>query len=179
MPDQPAMQCDELVTVLKSTMEAALGPNSGVECKHIVIKSMVLTQPINTLPGGLLKNTFGGNVYNDSNSLTKQVMFSGNDFGATPDAHTYLDVGGMLYDAVLGTRGKAVTDAVADEFGNWEKDKWVTKDDAKTPVWVASSKKGTGFFVIKQPGLKAAANSNGFSTAYRLTKDVSKYLDAV
>jgi hypothetical protein len=179
MPNQPAMQCDELVTVLKYVMEAALGPGSGVDCKHVVIKSMVLTKPINTLPGGLLKNTFGGNVYEDGASTpNKQVLFTGNDVGATPDAHTYLEVGGMKYDAVLGTQGDAVTDAVAEEFGNWDKEGYESKKYPGTAVWVAESK-SSGNWVVKESdpkgALKAASNKNGFSTAYRLTAKLSDY----
>jgi hypothetical protein len=174
MPDQPAAQCDELVTVLKYVMEGALGSSSGVACKHIVIPGMVLTVPINTLPGGLLKNTFGGNVYDDSTpgTLTKQVLFTGNDFGDAPNAHTYLDVGGVLYDAVLGTKGKAVTDAVAEEFGVWDKTGYESVAYPGTDIYVAKSK-STGNYIVKESddrgALKAAANRAGFSTAYRLT----------
>lgn len=178
MPDQPAMQCDELVTVLKYVMEAALGPESGVDCKHIVIPGMVLTVPINTLPGGLLKNTFGGNVYNDAGQLTKQVLFTGNDFGGAPNAHTYLEVGGVNYDAVLGTKGKEVTEAVAEEFGPWDKTGYESKAKPGTDIWVAKSKT-TAHWVVKESddslALKAAANTNGFSTAYRLTSKLGDY----
>jgi hypothetical protein len=174
MPDQPAAQCDELVTVLKYVMEGALGSSSGVACKHIVIPGMVLTVPINTLPGGLLKNTFGGNVYDDSTpgKLTKQVLFTGNDFGEDPNAHTYLDVGGVLYDAVLGTKGDAVTGAVAEEFGVWDKTGYESVAYPGTAIYVAKSK-SSGNYIVKETddrgALKAAANRAGFSTAYRLT----------
>jgi hypothetical protein len=178
MPDQPAAQCDELVTVLKYVMEGALGSSSGVACKHIVIPGMVLTVPIDTLPGGLLKNTFGGNVYNDSGTLTKQVLFTGNDFGEDPNAHTYLDVGGVLYDAVLGTKGEAVTDAVAEEFGVWDKTGYESVAYPGTAIYVAKSK-SSGNYIVKETddrgALKAAANRNGFSTAYRLTTNIDRY----
>jgi hypothetical protein len=177
MPDQPAAQCDELVTVLKYVMEGALGAESGVNCKHIVIPGMVLTVPIDTLPGGLLKNTFGGNVFGDA-GLNKQVLFSGNDFGDAPNAHTYLDVGGVLYDAVLGTKGKAVTDAVAEEFGPWNKTGYESVAYPGTPIWVAKSKT-SGNYVLKETDdkgrLESAPNRCGFGTAYRLTANLDRY----
>ena len=40
MPEEPAAQCDELVSLLKSMTEAVLGPGTDVEVNHIVIHSM-------------------------------------------------------------------------------------------------------------------------------------------
>jgi hypothetical protein len=174
MPEEPAAQCDELVSLLKSMTEAVLGPGSDVEVKHIVIPSMVLTVPLSGLPGGMLKKTFEGNVYDDSKTRTGQVLFTGITDGSDPNAHTYLEVGGMKYDAVLGTKGKEVDDSIADEFGPWDKTTWVLKDKKEEAVWVSKSKR-TANYAIKEPGLDAPANKNGFKTAYRLTKKPEKY----
>ncbi len=174
MPTIPAAQCDELVSLLKEAVEGALGPDSKAKCKHIVIPGMVLTVKLSTLPGGLLKNNFGGNVYNDAGTLTGQVLFTGNTDGNQPNSHTYLEVGGVNYDAVLGTTGDAVAAAVADEFEPWDKTDWLTKTDPAKPVWVAKSKTG-GNYVVMEEGLKAAPNRNGFKTAYRLTTQIDKY----
>ena len=102
-------------------------------------------------------------------------MFTGITLVADPNAHTYLDVGGMKYDAVLGTKGKEVDDSIADEFGPWVKTTWVLKSNQDEFVWVSKSKK-TANWVIKEPGLKVAANKNGFGTAYRLTTKPENYV---
>ncbi len=180
VPDQPAAQCDVLVSMLKSVIEAALGPNSTSKCKSIVIPEMVLTVPLSKLPGpnkqpgkgGLLPIDFGGNVYlDDATAPNGQVFFTGQGV-ENPDAHTYLDVDGVLYDAVLGTSGQDVLDAVAEKFVKWQSD-WVTVADGSVSVKVAKGDKG--HWIIEERGLVAAKNSQGFKTGYRLTNNVSKY----
>ena len=180
VPDQPAAQCDVLVSMLKSVIEAALGPNSTSKCKSIVIPEMVLTVPLSKLPGpnkqpgkgGLLPLNFGGNVYLDDATVPNgQVFFTGQGV-ENPDAHTYLDVDGVLYDAVLGTTGQDVLDAVAEKFANWQSD-WGTVADRSVRVKVAKGDKG--HWIIEESGLAAAKNSQGFKTGYRLTGNVSRY----
>jgi hypothetical protein len=180
VPDQPAAQCDVLVSILTRVVEGALGPNATVKCKPIVIPEMVLTVPLSQLPGpnkkpgkgGLLPIDFGGNVYlEDAKAPNGQVFFTGNGV-ELPNAHTYLDVDGVLYDAVLGTSGDDVIKAVADKFAQWEEG-WKTKGEAPEKVRVAKSDKGN--WIIEEKGLLAAKNSQGFKSGYRLTADISKY----
>ena len=141
---------------------------------------MVLTVPLSQLPGpnkkpgkgGLLPIDFGGNVYlEDAKAPNGQVFFTGNGV-ELPNAHTYLDVDGVLYDAVLGTSGDDVIKAVADKFAQWEEG-WKTKGEAPEKVRVAKSDKGN--WIIEEKGLLAAKNSQGFKSGYRLTADISKY----
>jgi hypothetical protein len=184
VPDQPAAQCDVLVSILSRVVEGALGPNATVKCKAIVIPEMVLTAPLKNLPGpgnkpgkgGLLPIDFGGNVYlEDATAPNGQVFFTGNGV-EEPNAHTYLDVDGVLYDAVLGTSGDDVLKAVAEKFAKWESG-WKTKGDAPQNVKVAKS--NGDHWIIEDKTLHAAKNSQGFKTGYRLTKDVSKYAEKV
>ncbi len=180
VPDQPAAQCDVLVSMLKSVIEAALGPNATAKCKSIVIPEMVLTVPLSKLPGpnkqpgkgGLLPLDFGGNIYlDDATAPNGQVFFTGQGI-ESPDAHTYLEVDGVLYDAVLGTSGQDVLDAVAEKFVQWQTD-WVTVADRNVKVKVARGDKG--HWIVEESGLVAAKNSQGFKTGYRLTDNIGKY----
>src|SRR5436305_163683 len=83
---------------------------------------------------------FVGNVYDDKGKLTGQVLVTGNPDGDDPAAHTVLLVGGVKYDAVLGTKGAAVDASVDDEFGPFVKKK---KVDQTGDTKVSQSTKGT------------------------------------
>ena len=94
---------------------------------------MVLTVPLSKLPGpnkhpgkgGLLPLDFGGNVYlDDAKAQNGKVFFTRRGI-ESPDAHTYLDVDGVLYDTVLGTSSQDVLDAVAEKFVQRQMN-WVT-----------------------------------------------------
>ena len=175
-PTTAAAQCDELVTMLKDLIDASFPSDANIKCKHIVIPGMVLTVPLSKVPGGLLKNTFPGNVYNDDGQLTGQVLFTGNS-NSPNNSHTYLRVAKVDYDAVLGTKGKAVQAAVQDEFEFWSEKKYVAKSNGEEAI-VAQSKE-TSYWVIKEPGLLAAPNRNGFGSAYRLTQDITRHVTEV
>jgi hypothetical protein len=170
-PDMPAAQCDVLVSTLQTVIQGALGDGTELEAKHFVLHSMVLTVPLSKLPGGLLKNTFPGNVYNDQDQLTGQVLFTGNPDGDDPAAHTVLLVGGVKYDAVLGTKGDQVDQSVADEFGPWVKKK---KVDQSGDIKVSQSKNGTGLWAVESH-LTAPANKCGFHAAYYVTDTPERY----
>ena len=160
VPDKPATQCHNLKGVVKQMVIQTLGDKVKIEEDHIA--GMLLTKPISGMPGGLLPNTFGGNVYDENDKLTGQAMFTG--VGGS-QSHTWLRIDGVDFDPVLGTRGPAVKAAKADEFT------WVVPDLVG---------KGTkGDFIIKDPKLKPAPNKNGFGSAYRLTKDPTKYIQGV
>lgn len=180
MPDKPAAQCDVLVSILTRVVEGALGPDAVVKCKPIVIPEMVLTVPLSKLPGpggkpgkgGLLPLTFGGNVFEDGATKPNgQVFFTGQGV-EHPNAHTYLDVDGVLYDAVLGTKGDDVTKAVAEKFANWESG-WTAKSDSGKKLKVAKGDKGS--WIIEDENLQAPKNAQGFKTGYRITKNIGQY----
>jgi hypothetical protein len=160
LPDKPATQCHNLKGVVKQMVLQTLGDKVKIEEDHI--ENMLLTKPISGMPGGLLPNTFGGNVYDENDRLTGQAMFTG---VGGKHSHTWLRIDGVDFDPVLGTKGPAVKAAKADEFT------WIVSDLVG---------KGTkGDFIIKDPKLKAAPNKNGFGSAYRLTTDPTKYIQGV
>ncbi|MGC3967319.1 MAG: hypothetical protein QM775_08090 [Pirellulales bacterium] len=176
-PDVPGAQCDELVSLLTALTAGMLGLDDAQikqVCHHHIYKGMVLTKDMSTFPGGLLPKTFGGNVYGDGPSRTGQVLFTGGADDGVANAHTILKVGDMQYDAVLGTSGKDVTDSVADEFEPWDKTGYVSQKDG-TPIYVSKSKRGTGMWVVNEPGLTAATNKHGFGTGYRVTANLATY----
>ncbi|XZE32940.1 hypothetical protein SH501x_003707 [Pirellulaceae bacterium SH501] len=160
IPDKPATQCHNLKGVVKQMLQLALGSKVTIEEDHI--QHMLLTCPLSEVPGGLLPNTFKGNVCDDSGNFTGQVMFTG--VGGT-HSHTWLKVNGVDFDPVLGTRGPEVKKSKADEF------KWVVPD------LLAKGEKGS--FIIKDPTLRAAPNKHGFDSAYRLTDSPDKYLQPI
>ena len=98
VPDKPATQCHNLKGVVKQMVIQALGDKVKIEEDHIA--GMLLTKPISGMPGGLLPNTFGGNVYDENDKLTGQAMFTG--VGGT-QSHTWLRIDGVDFDPVLGT----------------------------------------------------------------------------
>ncbi len=160
IPDKPATQCHNLKGVVKQMLQVALGNKVVIEEDHI--QHMLLTRPLNEVPGGLLPNTFKGNVCDDSGNYTGQVMFTG--VGGT-HSHTWLKVNGVDFDPVLGTRGPEVKKSKADEF------KWVVPD------LLAKGEKGS--FIIKDSTLRAAPNKHGFDSAYRLTNSPEDYLQPI
>jgi hypothetical protein len=170
-PDGPGTQCDVLVSLMTTLVGATLGPDEP--CKHIVFKGMVLTDKMSKFPGGLLSSSFGGNVFDDSNSLTGQVLFTGGADDGVSNAHTILEVNGMQYDAVLGTSGPDLSHTVVDEFPAWDKTGYVTLDNK--PIRVSKSTK-SDYWIINEPGLKAAPNKHGFGSAYRMTNNPGKYI---
>lgn len=160
IPDKPATQCHNLKKFLMDTLSINFGPT--VRLEEGVIRGMLLTKPIDKMPGGLLPNTFGGNVRDERGTLTKQVMFTG--MGGV-NSHTWIIVNGVAYDAVLGTKGTAVGDSVADEFT------WVVAD--------VLAKGKSGQYIIKDPALEVAPNKHGFGTCYRLTNTPEDFVKGV
>lgn len=160
VPDKPATQCHNLKGVLKHALQANLGNAVKIEEGQIV--GMLLTKPLSGMPGGLLPNTFGGNVRDDSGGLTGQVMFTG--VGGL-QSHTWLIIDGVPFDPVLGTKGDQVAGSVAEEF------------DWKVPEILGKGKKGN--FIVKDPSSKPAANSHGFGSCYRLTKHPENFVKGV
>jgi hypothetical protein len=159
-PEKPATQCHNLKGIVKQIIQLSLGNKVVIEEDHIA--NMLLTKPLSGMPGGLLPNSFGGNVRDDKGNLTGQVMFTG---VGGKQSHTWLRIDGIDFDPVLGTRGREVADSKADEF------KWIVPE----MVGIGTS----GDYIIKDPQLKAAPNKNGFGSCYRLTKKPLDYIQGV
>ncbi|MEQ1828624.1 MAG: hypothetical protein ABL921_21865 [Pirellula sp.] len=160
-PDKPATQCHNLKGVVKQILAVSLG--GKVVVTENQIENMLLTQPLSSVPGGLLPKTFGGNVCDDNGKLTGQVMFTG---VGGKQSHTWLKINGVDYDPVLGTKGDQVAKSKADEFV------WVIPE-------LVGKGKGSGDFIIKDPKLQAAPNKHGFGSCYRLTQNPLKYIQGI
>jgi PDZ domain-containing protein len=159
VPDKPATQCHNLKGVMKQVVQNNV---TGAVITEDSIKGMLLTKPLSGMPGGLLPNTFGGNVRDDEGKLTGQIMFTG--VGGT-QSHTWLIIDGVPFDPVLGTKGDQVANSVAEEF-TW-----------KVPEIIGKGNNGN--YIIKDPALKPAPNSHGFRPCYRLTKKPDDYLSGL
>jgi len=155
-PSTPSAQCDNLMKILRKVIEMYPGLKTtfaiGME------KQALLTVPLNTLTGGLIPNTFQGNVVDVNDSYTNQIFFTGGTNTAEPRSHTWNIIGGKTYDSVLGTKGDQV--AASKELAFTQR---------KTPkgwedVWVSGNKTLTK---LDKGVKKAAPNSMGFSTAYK------------
>jgi len=156
-PDVPATQCHNLVSVMTRAVKAVLGDDVTITTDHV--KGMALTKKLSTLPGGLLPNTFSGNVLDEDGNLTGQVLFTGDEFGK--QSHTWPIIDGEAYDPVLGTRGDAVKGAVENEFT------WIVPN--------MSAKGAGGWYFVPVPDQKCAPNGHGFGSMYRLTKDPTPF----
>ncbi len=156
-PGTPATQCHNLLGVFRHVVESYPGLDITYTTEDIA--HMLLTKPIDALgTRGLLSN-FGGNVALDSGKFTREVLFTGNDDGC--QSHTWSVINGKAYDPVLGTKGSQVAASKGNEFA------WVE---------VGKLAKGTGgWFIVKDPNISAPSNTHGFGSAYRRTKDPSKY----
>jgi hypothetical protein len=162
-PDIPSTQCHSLLELTKTLMGAYPGVKPKIEqgdCKY-----MALTKKLSAIPGtGLLDKSFGGNVFDDNGASLDQVLFTGDEQGEK--SHTWIIVDDVAYDPVLGTHGDEVKKAVAAEL------RWKIADRfAEVPG---------GLYIVKETNspLKVKANQMGFTTAYRLTKNPSKFLTA-
>jgi hypothetical protein len=155
-PSKPSLQCDNLMKVLHKVVEMYPGMNTtfaiGME------KKALLTVPLDTLGGGLIPNTFKGNVVDADGNYTNQIFFTGVTESNEPRSHTWNIIGGKPYDSVLGTKGPGVAGSIAGQFtqkkvseDKWEK-AWVQGNIMLTPI----------------TDKKAAPNSMGFDTAYQI-----------
>ena len=156
-PVKPSAQCDNLMKILQKSIEAYPGLKTtfaiGME------KKALLTVPLNTLSGGLIPNTFKGNVVDANDSYTNQIFFTGVTQSEEPRSHTWNIVGGKTYDSVLGTKGAQVAASKEGAFTQRKNDQGKWED-----VWVNGNKTLTKL----SKGVKTAApNSLGFSTAYK------------
>lgn len=158
-PDIPASQCHDVVHTLELLAQSFPGVKPGI--KPIYIKGMLLTKPLGAIGAkGILDSSFPGNVFGEDGVATGQVLFTGNERGQ--QSHTWLEIDGVPYDPVLGTSGPDVKASVANEF-----------------VWTVPDRVGKGaggWYVVKDPALKAAPNAMGFDTGYYLTQDPTPYL---
>lgn len=158
-------QCDDIMKILREAVRAY--PALKVTFTIGMEKQALLTKPLDTLPGGLIPNTFQGNVQDAEGNWLKQIFFSGVVDTKEPNSHTWLVIGGKPYDAVLGTKGAAVAASVA---GSFTQGRDMTKENDKGGGWQTVWTDGSGNRLTKLVGVVAPANPMGFSTAYRLEK---------
>ncbi len=167
-PDLPCTQCHQLLHLTTQLMHAS----SSMPAKPVIVQdtctNMLLTVSLGSLPGkrGLLDRSFSGNVFDDDDTGTGKILFTGNN-GA--DSHTWLVIDKVPFDPVLGTRGDEVAASIEERFD------WVI------PERLARGSKGS--YIVKGPGKngraapKPDANKMGFISAYRLTSKPEDYLE--
>lgn len=167
-PETPATQCAMLVKVLRTLL--ASFPNVGLNIKEVSVDHMLLTEPLNAIPGkSLLDKKFEGNVFADGGGKTKRIFFTGE---GGIKAHTWLEINGVAYDPVLGTTGGEVA---ASNGGEYE---FVIRD------FLAKGKggKSSGYWLVSTAKLEALKdlvadpNPMGFGPGYVLTTSPEKYL---
>jgi hypothetical protein len=155
-PTKPSLQCDNLMKVLQKVVQMYPGMNTtfaiGME------KKALLTVPLNTLGGGLIPNTFQGNVVDAEGNYTNQIFFTGVTESDEPRSHTWNIIGDKAYDSVLGTKGDGVRNSIAGQFTQRK-----VSDDKWEKVWVQG-----GNMLTEITNKKASPNSMGFDTAYQL-----------
>lgn len=156
IPAIPATDCHHLVTTFEAILKSY--PRLNVDCERVTLTKAVLTQPLDTMPGGLIAKTFAGNVFDEAGATTRQIFFTGED---GVNSHSWLKVGGKSYDILFGTTGAAVQGAVAGQF-------------VKTKDPQVYRQVDGGSFLITDPALPVPANAYSFSTAYRLTRHPSR-----
>lgn len=156
IPAIPATDCHHLLMTFEAILKSY--PRLDVDYERVTLTKAVLTQPLATMPGGLIARTFAGNVFDEAGATTGQIFFTGED---GVNSHSWLKVDGKSYDILFGTTGAAVQGAVAGQFVQ-------TKDPQ-----VYRQVNG-GSFLIADPALPVPANPYSFSTAYRLTRHPSR-----
>lgn len=155
VPAKPATQCHNLLETLKTVLLALPGLSLDITSQDIA--GVTLTRPLADLPPGLIDKSFGGNVYDEAGKLTGQICFTG-DNGTK--SHTWSVVNGKPYDPVMGTKGDEVRAAVDGEF---------EPVPDRPGVYREKPKKKARRYLVEEPGLRAAENSQGFGRGYRLT----------
>jgi hypothetical protein len=111
MPDLPAKlstACHQLLQLFKSVLSSYPGLEE-LKAENGSEDMAVLTKPLRTLPGGLIANTYAGNVFDAEGRPTGQIFFSG-DRAKISKSHSWVVLDGVAYDPVLGTKGDSVTD---------------------------------------------------------------------
>ncbi|MBD2744440.1 DUF4157 domain-containing protein [Coleofasciculus sp. FACHB-1120] len=168
-PIAPATQCHFLLNALKDLFESYPGLQAATDNSGR-IKGTLLTQPLDTLPGGLIKNDFGGNVFLEDGTPTKQILFTGDDDGK--DSHSWIVANNIAYDPVLGTQGAAVTASKDGEFEVLKTPKLVFKEQGveRYIVKVTPEVSKTLGITVQTPG-----NAYGFGTAYILTNNWQRF----
>jgi hypothetical protein len=159
-PDIPSTQCHSLLGLTETLMGAFPGLRPKIVQK--TCDFIMLTKPLSSIPGkGLLDKGFGGNVFDDNGASLNRILFTG-DSGI--NSHTWLEIDGVEFDPVMGTRGKEVGASKESDF------KWLISDRL--------AKGGGADYIVKEdpPVVKAKANKMGFGTGYRLTQNPAKYL---
>jgi hypothetical protein len=168
-PIAPATQCHFLLNALRDLFESYPGLQAETDNSGR-IQGTLLTKALDTLPGGLIKKDFGGNVFLENGTPTKQILFTGDDDGK--DSHSWIVANKIAYDPVLGTQGAAVIGSKDGEF-----------EVAKAPKLVFKEKGGERYIVKVTPAVlqtlgitvQTPANAYGFGTAYIITDNWQKF----
>jgi hypothetical protein len=166
-PDLPATQCHKLLHLTTELVGQCPGLTKPPKVVQDTCDNMLLTAPLASIPGkGLLDKSFTGNVFDDSDKPTGQILFTG-DSGK--NSHTWLVIDGVPFDPVLGTRGDQVAASIQERFD------WLIVDRV--------ARGASGRYVVKGPGKdgkavpKAASNKMGFISGYRITANPENYLE--
>jgi hypothetical protein len=153
LPDTMSTACHQLLALFQRVLAGYPGLES-LDVKPGDEQTAVLTQPLAGLAGGLIKSSYGGNVFDSDCTPTGQIFFSGNR--AKPSkSHSWLIVENIAYDPVLGTKGAAVPAAIQRRF------------EFNDGSAVAQEEGGTGV-LTKAPDLNIGTEY-GITTAWRLT----------
>jgi len=153
-------QCDDIMKILREAVRAY--PNLKIDYGIGMEKQALLTKPLNTLPGGLIPNSFTGNVIDRSGNFTNQIFFTGVTDSKVPNSHTWLTFNGKPYDAVLGTSGSGVA---------------ASKQAAFTQVQEGVWEDGSGHRITRQTIKPPAANPMGFGSGYLLVNIAQEQRD--
>jgi hypothetical protein len=149
------LDCHRLAAAFADMVRAnhELAVDIGVDQDHIY--EAVLTEPLQTLPGGLIAKTYKGNVFDDFYVPTNQIFFSA-DRGT--NSHTWSVINGKPYDPLFGTRGDEVAEAVQARFQRTNRE----------GVW---RQIGEGaVYLIKKEDLKNPDSVHGLSSGYVITE---------
>lgn len=162
--ERQLLDCHRLSEVFLALLEAA--PGIRTRGQKVSVPEALLTVPMATLPGGLIPNTFGGNVIDDDGNPTGQIFFSG---AVGMASHTYATLNGVAYDTLFGTIGDQVAASVSGLFDVWADPQGATVDG----VW--RERGDGGRFLVKHADRRVADNEHRFGTMYTLTRDPSRH----
>lgn len=114
MPPKLSTACHQLLDLFQSVLKSYPGLE-GLDLKPGNEASAVLTEPLSSLPGGLISNSYGGNVFTEDGKPTGQIFFSG-DRQKISNSHSWIVIDDVPYDPVLGTKGDGVEGAINGKF---------------------------------------------------------------
>lgn len=157
IPAKLSTACHQLLALFQSVLKSYPGLEA-LDVKPGDEPSAVLTQALGTLPGGLIANNFGGNVFTEAGQPTGQIFFSGNQEKISK-SHSWVIIEGEAYDPVLGTKGDNVAGAIHGKF------EFNNGTDEATEIG------GKRRLTKVKDGTVKASGAYGITTAWKLTLD--------